>query len=126
VTVSSLWQHPLYSSFKDVKAGERVYRDSVRWFVLHHPHRPPVVLGHLSGAANYYEPELPLLRLDRISKTDWQAIRDWQHRHGVTIAAALQAYDQRQLFAPDGVLLPCDWQPRGTYKWVTFYDCPPP
>ena len=80
-----------------------------------------------SLAANYYTPGLRFLRYDALSPAAWQALRTWQATANVPIDAALLSFERDEIFGGVRTRTPlsCAWQPRGYYRHVTFWECPP-
>ena len=117
---------PEYQAHLEVKSGESVYSDAIKWMLLNDAGTHPTLMGQVSGAANYYAPEHPMIRYDRLPPDAWQALRDWQARTGTTVNAALADFESRQLFGRGEPSLPCEWQPRSSFRWITFWQCPPP
>jgi 4-amino-4-deoxy-L-arabinose transferase-like glycosyltransferase len=126
LSVRAMQRQPQYEEYRGVKAGDRIYPDAIKWMLLNQPDRRPTLMGQMSGAANYYAPDLRLIRYDRLSPEAWREMREWQARTSTTIDAALADFESRQLFGRRDSPLPCEWRPRGSYRWVTFWECPAP
>jgi hypothetical protein len=125
LSVAALIANPLFDAHRSVKAGERVYRDALTMMPIGEDSPQPMLMMQLSGAANYYRPGLRYLRYDLLSPQAWLAIREWQRRQRLAIGAALFDLERDRSPGPRGPALPCDWQPRGHYLTVTFWECPP-
>jgi hypothetical protein len=126
LSVLAMQQRPEYAAFRQARADDRVYRDTIAWIRLNNVADRPLLLGQLSGAAHYYAPDLLLIRFDRFSPEGWTSLRDWQARTGTTVDAALASFESQQFFAGERARLPCQWRPRGSFRWVVFWECPPP
>ena len=123
--VGALVRGPQFDSYRSVKSDEGVYREALKLMTLETPPHAPVLMVQMTGAANYYAPTIRFLRFDRLTPNAWHAVRTWQAREGVAIEAALFPFEQEQMFPGGRPLLPCAWQPRGRYRYVTFWECPP-
>jgi hypothetical protein len=119
------WRLPVFEAHRSVKVDERVYRDAVRWMTLAGPVADPVLMVQLSGAAQYYDPRMRFLRFDWLTPDDWRLLRQWQADTGRPIRAALFPFERALVESGTGSRLSCDWQPRGTYRQVSFWECPP-
>jgi hypothetical protein len=125
LSVAGLIANPLFDAHRSVKAGERIYRDALTMIAIGEDSPQPMLMMQMSGAANYYRPGMRYLRYDLLSPQAWLAIREWQRRQRLAIGAALFDFERDRPLGPGGLTLPCDWQPRGHYLTVTFWDCPP-
>jgi hypothetical protein len=107
------------------KEGERVYPEALQVRAFDGSRSAATLTLQMSGAANYYAPQLHMLRYDALQLGGWTAIRAWQTRDRVTIGAVLYGSETDQFFGPTGMLFPCRWESRGHYRHVTFWECPP-
>jgi hypothetical protein len=121
-----LARDPLSAAYRATKAGERVYPDTIRIISADKGSSEVVLMSQLSGAANYYAPGMPFLRYDALKSESWLAVRRWQRDEQAVIKAALFGFETDRMFGMTGPLLPCNWHPRGHYRNVTFWECPPP
>jgi hypothetical protein len=112
--------------YRQLKNGELVYREAARLVEIRGSDQRPAIVGQLSGAVKYYAPRIPLLRIDRIHDAEWRAIRAWQAQRDQPVAAALTGEEALPLMHPEEGPLSCDWRPTGRFRWVTFWECPPP
>jgi hypothetical protein len=115
---------PPFEAYRQVRGDERIYRDALRWMAIQRADDGPVLMVQLSGAANYYAPGLRFLRYDRLTPEGWTSIRRWQRQTGRPVRAALAPFEQDELFGSEGTRFECDWRPQGTYRWVSFWECP--
>jgi hypothetical protein len=123
--LAALVRGPQFTFFRDVSDGERVYPDALKVMALERPSYTAALMVQMSGAANYYAPQLHIIRYDWLTPDGWQAIRTWQSREHVVIGAALFGSETEEFFRRDRTPLTCSWQPRGHYRHVTFWECPP-
>jgi hypothetical protein len=123
--VAVLVRSPQHDAFRAVKEDERVYPDALKVVALESPPGTPVLMVQMTGAANYYAPHLRFLRYDALSPDAWRALRQWQSLTHAAIGAALFPFERDELFRDGGTPLPCNWQSRGHYRHVTFWECPP-
>jgi hypothetical protein len=93
---------------------------------LHGMTSAPVVLSELSGAVNYYAPAVRLIRGDLLVPEDWGLVRAWQAEAGSPVFTACVAAECDAWLEPPSPRLPCDWQVRGSYRGVRFFECPAP
>jgi hypothetical protein len=121
-----LVRDPLSATYRTTKTGERVYPDALRIIGAEKNSSEVVLMSQLSGAANYYTRAVPFLRYDALTSESWLAVRKWQRDDQAVFKAALFDFEIDRMFGKSGPLLPCDWQPRGHYRNVTFWECPPP
>ena len=117
---------PEHDAHRDVKTEERTYRDTIRWMTLTGPVEEPVLMVQLSGAARYYAPAMRMLRFDWLSPEEWTALRAWQARSGQPIRAALFPFERELVEAGEASRLPCAWSARGSFRQVSFWECPAP
>ena len=116
---------PVFDVHRTIKSGERVYQDALKVYARNEGRPLPVLMMQMSGATNYYQPDLRYLRYDFISPDAWNAIRAWQRREGMPIGAAVYDFERDMIFGPHEDRLPCNWQPRGHYHNVQFFECLP-
>jgi hypothetical protein len=123
-----LARDPLSAAYRATKAGERVYPDTLRIIAAekNSSESEVVLMSQLSGAANYYAPNVRFLRYDALTSESWLAVRRWQRDEQIVIKAALFGSETDRMFGMTGGLLPCSWRPRGHFRNVTFWECPPP
>jgi hypothetical protein len=121
-----LARDPLSAAYRATKAGERVYPDTLRIMSAQDNSSEVVLMSQLSGAANYYTPGIPFLRYDLLTSESWLAVRRWQRDEQAVMKAALFGDEVDRVFGARKPALPCNWQPRGHYRTVTFWECPPP
>jgi hypothetical protein len=116
---------PQFGDHRDIEDGTRIPRDALRWITLRGTDDVPVFMVELSAAAEYYAPDVRLLRFDRIAADGWEAIRRWQARDRRAVRAAIVPSERKPFFAS----LPgrsCAWEPRDTYRGVTVWECAAP
>jgi hypothetical protein len=125
LSAGALFRSPLFDAHRSLKAQERVYRDALSMIAIGGEPRQPVLMSQMSGAANYYRPDLRFLRFDVLTPQAWEAIRRWQRQQRQPIGAALFEFERDRVVGGAVPALPCTWQPRGHYLNVTFWECPP-
>jgi hypothetical protein len=116
---------PEFDAHRRMKDGERVYRDALAVMTTDAALESAVLMVQMTGAANYYDPDLRFIRYDEVSPDGWAALRRWQASSGTPIGAALFPFERDEIFAPGKPRFPCNWQSRGAYLYVTFWVCPP-
>jgi hypothetical protein len=114
-----------FGAHRNWNEGERVYPEALKILAFDRSRSAATLTLQMSGAGNYYAPQLHVLRYDALQPDGWAAIRAWQTRDRVAISAVLYGSETEQFFGPDGVLFPCRWESRGRYRHVTFWECPP-
>jgi len=125
IAVLMLARQPEFGTRRELADGERVYRDALDVLRLDRSDRRAVLMVQMSGAANYYAPELHPIRYDALTPETWRAIRAWQSREHASIGAALMPFERDELFGGGAPRFPCAWEPRGHYLHITFWNCPP-
>jgi len=125
VCLVALVRGPQFNAYSDVSDSERVYRDALEVMALERPSYTTALMLQMSGAANYYAPHVRAIRYDWLTPDGWGAIRTWQSREHVAIGAALFGAETDEFFRRDRTPLTCNWQSRGHYRHVTFWECPP-
>jgi hypothetical protein len=121
-------RHPLFEAHRDVKAALRVPRDALRWWQIVNGREAgaaPLLTVELSGVVNYEMPDVPLLRLDRVTPEGWRAVRAWQARSDTPVIAVAAPIDRPQFGMETNPALPCAWRPRDSYRGISFWECPP-
>src|SRR6185295_13524226 len=99
-----------FAAHRQWKESERVYPDALKMRALDGSRSSATLMLQMSGAANYYAPDLRLVRYDALRREGWTAIRAWQTRERATIGAVLYGDETAQFFGRDGALFPCRWE----------------
>ncbi len=120
-----LVRSPQFDAYRSMKDGEHAYGEALRVMAMDPSLSSTVLMVQMTGAANYYAPQMRFVRFDELSPAMWEALRRWQSISRQSIGAALFPFERDQLFGDRDPRFPCEWQPRGSYVHITFWQCPP-